>query len=445
MSIRATDPDSDTDDAEASAERRLRLRVLLAEYRTAAAVVLLVLLALGGWVSYGAYADPGEETIRDREPAWTATGEFSHGATVTDSTPVHDAGTELENESLYYAAVTPTLDGEFVGGYEARTAENVRVRLRVDVVYRSVDPEDGTVHWSERERLAATDAENVAPGEPVAAQFSLTVPDVEAEIAEIERELEASPGETEIALEFEREIDGTIAGQRRTAADSYRVPIVAESGTYRLEDENSYDETETESEIETVPVSPGPARSVGGPLLAMIGLGGLAGLAFASRRVPDPTAAEREWLAYRDDREQFGDAIATAALPDEALEGPRAELESLSALAEFGIDVESAIVFDPERALYVVREGGLVYVFDPPTLPSGAEETDELESVFEASEPASAAEANAAATDDPATEPGTDAVATAAAEDDEGTEPDEANADATDPDDGDESVEWPLS
>lgn len=445
MSTRATE----SDDAEASAERRVRLRARLAEYRTVAAVVLVVLLALGGWVSYGAYANPGEETIRDHEPAWTATGEFSHGATVADPSPVHDASTELENESLYYTAVTPTLEGEFVGGYEGRTAENVRVRLRVDVVYRSVDPEDGTVYWSERERLAATAAENVAPGETVAAQFSLTVPDIEANIAEIERELEASPGETEIALEFEREIDGTIAGQRRTAADSYRVPIVAESGTYRLEDGDSYEETQTESETETVPVSVGPARSVGGPLLAVVCLGGLAGLAAVSLRVPDPTAAEREWLAYRDDREQFGDAIATAPLPDEALEGPRADLESLSALAEFGIDLEAAIVFDPERELYVVREGGLVYVFEPPALPSGVDESDDRDAVFEASEPLSAPEADAVASDDSATESGSDAAAVTATGDEEAEtdEPnvDEADATTADPDDGDESVEWPLS
>ncbi|ELY68312.1 DUF5305 domain-containing protein [Natrinema versiforme] len=443
MSTRATESDG----AEASTERRVRLRARLAEYRTVAAVVLVVLLALGGWVSYGAYANPGEETIRDREPVWTATGGFSHGATVADPSPVHDAGTELENESLYYTAVTPTLDGEFVGGYEASAAENVRVRLRVDVVYRSVDPEDGTVYWSERERLAATTAENVAPSETVAAQFSLTVPDIESKIAEIERELEASPGETEIALEFEREIDGTIAGERRTAVDSYRVPIVAESGTYRLEDGNSYEETQTESEIETVPASAGPGRSVGGPLLAVVGLGGLAGLAAVSHRVPDPTAAEREWLAYRDDREQFGDAIATAPLPDEALEGPRADLESLSALAEFGIDVGAAIVFDPERELYVVREGGLVYVFEPPALPSGVDESDEQDSASETAESASETETGAVTIDDPAAESVSEAAAVAASEDDGEVEPEDTDAATTtaDPDDGDESVEWPLS
>ncbi|SER20294.1 DUF5305 domain-containing protein [Natrinema salaciae] len=357
---------TDTDGEAATEERRLRLRVLLAEYRTLLVVALVVALALGGWVSYGAYATPGEETTRERDRVWTATGSFSHGATVTESNPVYPAGTRLENESLYYTAVTPTVDGEFVGGYESRTAADVRVRLTVDVVYRAVDGESDAVYWSKRERLAATTVEDASPGETVSAAFSLNVTDAAAAIDEIERELGASPGETEIALELEREIDGTIAGEERSAADGYRVEIATDHGTYRLDERASYDEHHEESDTETVPTSAGPARTVGGPLLVLIGVGGLAGLAVVSRRVPEPTTAERAWLAYRDDADRFADVITTVALPDAALEGPRAELETLAELAAFGIDVGAAVVFDPERGLYAVREDGLVYVFEPP-------------------------------------------------------------------------------
>jgi hypothetical protein len=361
-------------------ERRLRYRVLLAEYRTAILVALLVLVALGGWVSYGAYATPGQETTQQRTEAWTATGDVSHAATVTEPNTVYAEGTRLENDPIYYTAISPTVDGEFIAGYDARTSDTVQVGLSVDLVYRSVDSSgsaDDTVHWSERERLASTRETNVEPRENVTTAFSVNVSEITARIDEIESDLGASPGDTEIELVLEREINGTIAGEKRSTTDRYRVPIVAEDGTYRLETEASYDETHPEYETETVPASVGPARSVGGPLLVILGIGGLAGLGYVSQRISTPTAAEREWLAYRDDRDEFEQVITTMRLPDAALEGPRGELETLASLAEFGIDVQSAIVFDPERELYVVRGDGMVSVFEPPAKPPAAGATDD--------------------------------------------------------------------
>ncbi|GAB3670778.1 DUF5305 domain-containing protein [Halopiger thermotolerans] len=348
-------------------ERRLRLRALFTEYGTLLLVGFVLVAAVGGWMTYGAYADSGTETEQRLEHRWIATGSFSHGATVHESTAIYDAGTVLENESLYYTSVTPTVDGEFVGGYDADSGENVSVHLTADVRYRAVDPDGGTVYWSERRRLASASANRVAPGESVAASFSLNVSDVAARIDEIESDLGASPGETEIAIEVRREIQGTIDGDRRTASDRYRIPIAYDGATYRLEAAGAYNERY--DTYETITVSGGGSD----PPLAGLGLLGLglvgtiiAGI--AAVRVPEPTAAEREWLDYRDDRAQFEEVVATAALPDSALEGERAHVETLADLAEFGIDVDEPIVFDRRTGQYVVRHDGIVYAFEPPAL-----------------------------------------------------------------------------
>lgn len=377
MGFRSTDTDETNGRDEkqrADAERRVRLGVLLSTYRTAIVVVLVLLLAVGAWASYGAYADRAAETDTNRQVSntWTATGDVSHGATVTEATAVYPEGTRLENESLYYSAVSPTVDGEFVGGYEADTADDVRVTLSIELVYRTVDPDDGTVHWRERDRLASANETSVRPGEPVVAAFAVNVTEITARIDEIESDLGASPGETEIYLALEREVDGTIDGADRSVADSYTVPITVGDGTYRIEDEAgaAYDEPREDYETEAVPAATGLLWSVGGPLLVALGLGGIGALAVASRRLPEPTAADREWLAYRDDRAQFDEAVTTMAVPDAALEGPRARAESLAGLAEYGIDVDAAIVFDPERELYLVRRDGLVAVYEPPRPPS---------------------------------------------------------------------------
>ncbi len=444
----------------ADEERRLRLRVLLEEYRTVLIVAFVVLVVLGGWLSYGAYANPGEETTRQRESTWTATGEVSHDATVTEPNSVYPTGTRLENRPLYYTAISPTVDGEFVGAYESQTGDGVDVALTVDLAYRAVDPDDGTVYWSERERLASTTGEDVDPGENVTATFAVDVSDVTTRIDEIESDLGASPGETEVVLEFDREIEGTIDGEQRSATDSYRVPIRVEGGTYRLEGQDSYDEPYEEYETEVVPASAGPVRTVGGPVLSLVGVVGLGGLAYASRRLPEPTAAKREWLAYRDDRARFEEVITTMALPDAALEGPRANPETLAALAEFGIDVDAAIVFDPERELYVVRHDGMVSVFEPPTPAPVTDGRDDASSgddgrisFVEASESASASEGtttgeptsksdadpSAASDDDPFTFAGLEAAAEPSESDSSGwdSRADESGSDGVDADDAD--------
>lgn len=361
--------DADGDEDAASRERRLRYRVLLAEYRTVLVLALVVLLALGGWVSYGAYADPGETQEQRLESEWTATGSFTHSSVVTESKAGYFDGQRLEEEPLYYEAITPTVDGEFDSGYNAARADNVIVDLRVELVYRAVDPDDDTVYWSERESLASVSESNVGPNETVTASVSVNVTDVRNSINEIETDLEASPGETEIFLVLERGIVGTINGEEQSTTDSYEVAIEGEGGTYRLESDGSYDKSFDEYTAETVAVSPGPVRAVGGPVLALFGLVGLGGVGAAMRWFPAPTREAREWLAYRDARSAFDEVITTASLPAETLDGPRADIESLATLAQLGIDLESPIVFDPDRCRYVVRGDDLRYVFDPPRLP----------------------------------------------------------------------------
>ena len=361
---------TDTDDVNGDRERRLRLRTLFWEHRTTIAVALVFVLALGAWVSYGVYADPGETTEERLEYSWTATGEFDHAAPVVDSTAAYPDEDVLENEPLYYAAISPTAEGTFVGGYDADSGEGVAVSLVVDLHYRAVEPDDGTVYWSERERLTSVNETAVDPGEPATATFEVNVSAVSDRIDEIETDLGASPGQTEIRLEVDREIEGTIDGTSQLAADSVTIPIEDGGATYQFDDEATFDEPHESVQTETVAASYGPTRSVGGPLLVLLGAVGLSGVALALRRVPELTAAEREWLAYRDDVAEFEEVIVPATLPESVLEKPRAAVPSLASLAEFGIDAGEAVVHDRATGRYLVATDDVVYVYDPPSAPS---------------------------------------------------------------------------
>ncbi|OIB58579.1 hypothetical protein BBD46_08460 [Natrialba sp. SSL1] len=359
---------------------------MLWEYRVVLYLLAVAVLGVGIWVSYGAYAAPGTETEQQVVTDWTATGDVSHAAVVTEPTTVHDEGTELTDEPLYYTAVTPTATGAVTAGYDLApetTADDVAVTVTVDLVYQETTGEsqqsgepsatgDSTVYWTEREQLTSVSESDVGSDDDVTASFELNVTDAQTTLESIRDEVGATPGEAELVLAFEREIEGTFDGTSQVVVDHYQVPIsVATDGsTYQFETDaagDAYTERHDEHEAVTVPVDPSPTQALGGPLLVVFGLAGLGGTALASRRFPELTPADRTRLEYLDARAEFDPMTTRVVLPESAVTEPTASVQSLAALAELALDLESPLVFDERTARYLVRGTDVVYVFEPPS------------------------------------------------------------------------------
>ncbi len=163
-----------------------------------------------------------------------------------------------------------------------------------------------------------------------------------------------------------RQTDGASPHQIR-----FSLPIESQSGVYLLSSNTSDSKTFSHAKTISVPNDPGSLRSLGGPLLLAVGLLGLVGLAFArSRGAITLSQAEREWLAYLDDRTDFDEWIATIRLPDDAEELPRAEAETLADLVDFAIDTDNAVLEQPDGSTYFVVHDGYRYRFEAPTNPS---------------------------------------------------------------------------
>lgn len=345
--------------------RQLRLRAVLADYRLLVLFVLVVVCAAGLWLSYGAYAEgPPETTEEHTVEIWSTSGTVGHSATAANETTLYPEGVHFSNEPVYFATISPTADVRYRTSYDAPTGE-ANVSISATLVVRAV--EDETVYWQDTEPAANTTATGVEPGEPVYVDFEVPVADLGEHIDRIEAEFGASPGETEMLIDVETEFEGTIADETQSAQETDRIHIDYDGNTYAFGNggyKQSYDETRTE----TVEVPPGPARTAGGPLLAVVGFVGLLAVSAAWLRWPDPTRTEREWLQYLDDREEYDELVTTADVPTEVGTAPTAELSSFGALARLAIDVEAALLYDPRRDQYLVRDDELLYVFSPPAL-----------------------------------------------------------------------------
>lgn len=342
-----------------------RYRRLFVSYWMILAVILIVVILTGVWVSYGAYIDPGE-TIEERTVEdWTTSGELSHSATVTEPNSVFEEGTTLENEPLYYIRLSPAVNGNYGFTYAA-TDGDVTVELTVERVIRATG--DGTTYWQESEVLGRETVPDMGPNEEATVEFGFEIDMIDDRINEIEEDLGASPGETEIVLVVTAELHGDVDGVQRTVRESHDITVAFDGGTYQFEDVN-FQENHIATDRETVAASPSLTELVGGPLLALIGLGGLSAVVYATRRVDGPTAAERKWLDYLDDRDEFGELVTEVRLPTSVWEGERIDVDSLGALSQLAIDIKAAIVHDLVTETYMVVDDELRYVFEPPERP----------------------------------------------------------------------------
>jgi len=348
-------------------ETRLRLRAVLhAQFAVILAVCLLV-AAVGGGLAYTAHVDPGTETETRTVSSLTVESEYVHSAEVTEPNSVFSTGTVLDDRNTYFTRIAPVLDVDAETTYQAASASDVEVQLESVLVIRNVG-EDDTVYWSERETLATETVSDVAPGETAAASFALNSSAVDATAGSIEEELGASPGETETFITTDVALDGTINGEPTSYSRTIEMDLTHNGNTYTAADPGVLSDSPDRTEEVTVEQSYGPLWAIGGPLLLLVGLIGAGGLGYA-RREGDLAliAAEREYLAYRDDRSEFAEWITQIRLPASVHEREEATASSLRDLVDFAIDNDTGVVEDPQTGAFHAVTPDLVYTYHPPS------------------------------------------------------------------------------
>jgi hypothetical protein len=361
-----------TDDGDdvARAERRLRLRAFVSDYRGAVAVALVVLVLAGGWLAGTAYLAPGTTTDERVVSSWERTSQFTHGATVTRPAGAFDRGQRLRNRSVYFTRVAPVVDVRYAVGYATAGDGALDARVQLRLVRRSVtETEAGgrTVLWRTERVLATRNESGVPPGEQVTVPASVNVTAVATRTDELVSQLGASPGEVEVALVADVRLTGRVDGRPATRSYTQEVELALDGATYRVTGQATASDTVEATRVVERQRSYGPARRIGGPVLLGVGLVGLAGMAIArSRGALTVDAADRDWLAYREDRSEFDEWIHTVELPDEAGELPEARAESLADLVDLAIDVDAAVLESPAGGTFCVVHGGYRYVYEAP-------------------------------------------------------------------------------
>lgn len=353
------------------ADQRLRIRGLLSKQFTVVVVVLVVLVLMGGWLTYSAHKPVETTTDQPASSSWEQTTSFDHQATVVEETSVFQEGTTLTNQPLYFTQIAPELNGAVQTSYDANEDSQLAQTVSLSLVVREVEQRDqgsdATVYWETTEQLTTETVESVSPGEEVTVPFSQNMNAVETELDQVQDELGSSVGETEVLVRATVQSTGTVNGEAVNETTQYTLPIRVERNTYRVVDSGPITEQHGSTQPATIEESTDSTAStgaVGGPLLLVLAAGLLVGLLTIGR--PEPLSeAEQSALTYENDRETFDEWISTIKLPAAAFELPRAEAASLGELVEFAIDTDNSVIEDPDEEVYYVPHDGYLYYYRP--------------------------------------------------------------------------------
>lgn len=362
-------------------QRGLRVRAVLDDWGWAIALVAVVVIGVGGYVSYTAYAAPGT-TVEERQVSnWEGNGSYTTSATVTEPNPLYAEGTELSDQPAYFLSVTPRIDGTFAFEYRATRGGAVDVTVEQTLVLRSVTEGEGstTEYWRIEEPLDTATASGVGPGESVRSTFSRNVSRVVNRAENVTERLDGAPGNTQILVVSRVELEGEINARSVERSATYRLPIQTDVSTYAPGTTRGEAMSGSTAERITSLRTYGPLWRFGGPAASIVGIAVLLGLAYGRYEGRLAlTTTERARLEFESTRQEFDDWITTARLPPTVLDRPKVEVDSLSGLVDTAIDVDARVFERPDGTAFYVPHEGLLYVYTPPEAghAGGVTETD---------------------------------------------------------------------
>jgi hypothetical protein len=371
-----TDTPSDSaDDGVFASDRLLGLRARVDTWFPALVAVVIVLATVGAVGTYTVYAAPGTHPVERPVDEWSVAGSFDHRGLVSVDNDIYERGTVLREQPFYLSGLVSDLSGEFTFAYEGDGPAVLDVTGRLAVVYREIHPTDDTVYWEHRDPVGERSVA-LEPGETLSMPFYLDVAATQARIDELEEQVGRLPvrSRTEVVVVGTTVATGSVAGQAVDEQQTYELPFRFSQGLIEPIDPGTVTTDHAGTTTVAVPNEYGAAEAVGGPVLLLAGLAGLAALAW-SRHTGwlSLSGSERAHLSYRRTRRDLDEWITAGELPER---GTPAAVDTLPGLVDLAADTGERAIEDSERGIVAVLHDDVRYEFTvPEPLPTAASET----------------------------------------------------------------------
>lgn len=329
---------------------------------------LLAVSAVSGFVAYTAHSQ--QETITEQQTTgtWSVESTFTHGATVQRDSSVFTAGERLANRRLYFTSITPELDGQYNLTHDSSDGDPALATIELSLIIQAVEEIDGeeVVYWEETEQLTTKEGE-LSDEDSLSADFELNVSAVDEQIEEVENDLGASPGTTEVLVRADATIEGSTAGEMFTDTRTGTLSISIGGQTYSINtdstDRASYETTETI----TTAVEPSLLAAYGSIVMSTSTIV-LMSLLLVGRRqgMFSVSEAERARYEFETDKSDFSEWITPGEVRDDNYKEIR--LPTLRAAVDVAIDGNRRVLETP-AGTYVVLLENKKYVYEPDSRP----------------------------------------------------------------------------
>lgn len=349
---------------------KARLRITLNDHAGSVVLICLVFAGVGGYLSFSAYGQANTATEPVQTSSWESSARFSYNATVTDPAAAFDPGEQLSDKREYIRSVAPILNGSLQYSYTASESGTLNVSASPVVVLQSVsDQREGprVEYWRLDSAIAESNTAELSPGESLAVPFELNVSAAAQRLETVDERVGGTPGEKKLVVAVETQKTGTLNGEQINETTSYTLPISVDENTYRVDDPGPVTEGDSQTAQRTVATDPGPLAGFGGPLLLVLGVVGV-GVGGYGRYI-SVSKRERDWLAYRNAREEFADWITVAQVVEDDLPAPSMLMETLVGLVDIAVDTDNRVIEERSRDRFLIFDGETLYAYDPPAAP----------------------------------------------------------------------------
>lgn len=328
-------------------------------------IIGVLVLALFGSVYVGYAAHTSVDTVTQERvvSTWSTSTEFDHGATVERDAIVFQEGVRLRNRTLYFTSLSPVLNGTYSVRHGGSDPEPASVRAELRLVLRSVGDE-GTEYWRESETLIRANDSSLEPGEELGAGFSVNVTESMRRISEIEENLSASPGGTEMIVTAETAVQGEVGGEGYVDTRSESLRIEPGEGTYSVFVETEGERREDMTETVERTLEPSFAAAYGPFVAALISLAGILSMVWGRRRGVFELPPEKvDSMRFERQRERLDEWISRGTVSGDAGE-TEVRLDSLEGVVDVAIDSDRRVV-ETDDSGFVVLVGDVRYVYEP--------------------------------------------------------------------------------
>lgn len=326
-----------------------RLKLLLAEYGTLLAIVLLVAAAGMFGLAYQAYSDPPSETMTEEYDIEQYDVTSETVAIVNGPDPIlYEPGEELVDMPAYFYNETPELT--IVAILDTPDDTTVDVSARMTIEYEA--ERNDVVFWEQTELLT---------------EEATTVDDGELRI-EATHDMQSAAGattEVQDRIGGVGSIDSFVRLHLEYESDHYEGVLTSESPVqfgsqaYWLEDELTASTTESQTETYTVVQDPPMGEVIGLAFIGLLLVIGSGAIVTTLYRGIDTEQLQTE-LA----RSEHDEWISRGEIPTRG-EKEFVAIDSLVDLVDIAIDSNKRVIYDTGIDTYAVVEGDIIYYYSP--------------------------------------------------------------------------------